>query len=153
MEWDDLPIAQIEEAIGYDFLDKNLLKQAFTTVHYWYNKTGYDHNLPNYIGNAIIFDEINSLVKEKKLTQQQADTLKKQFYAAWHELMLELGFNEYQIKLATDLDETNESQQYFDVANIFPLIICAIYFDQRKQCNNFVKHAVDMILKAGKEFK
>ena len=152
MEWDELPIATIEKAIGYSFLDKNLLKQAFTTVRYWYMKTGYDHDLPNYIGNTIIMDEVDALVKEGKLTNEQANEIKTKFYAKWHQLMVDLEFNTYQIKVLPDPDDKNEQQAYFDVANIFPLIICAVYFDQKKQCTDEVKHAIDTILGVRKEY-
>ena len=146
MEWDELPIATIEDAIGYSFLDKDLLKQAFTTVRYWHKKTGYEQDLPNYIGNAIIFDEIDNLVKIGQLTKQSQIDFHQKFYAKWHELMVGLGFDQYQIKLFPDPDQENENQQYFDVANIFPLLICAIYFDQKRKCTDEVKHAVDKIL-------
>lgn len=152
MEWDELPIANIEKTIGYSFLDKDLLKQAFTTVWYWYKKTGYDHNLPNYIGNAIIMDEVDALVKEGKLTNEQANEIKTKFYAKWHQLMVDLEFDTYQIKLFPSPDDENERQEYFDVANIFPLLICAVYFDQKKQCTDEVKHVVDTILGVRKEF-
>ena len=146
MKWNELPIATIENAIGYNFLNKDLLKQAFTTVRYWYKKTGYKHDLPNYIGNAIIFDEIDNLVKTGQLTKQSQIDFYQKFYAKWHELMVDLGFDQYQIKLFTDPDQENENQQYFDVANIFPLLICTIYFDQKRKCTNEVKHTVDKIL-------
>ena len=146
MEWNELPIATIENAIGYSFLDKDLLKQAFSTVSYWYKKTGYEQDLPNYIGNAIILDEVDNLVKEGKLSKQAGKDIHKKFYAKWYELMMDLEFNTYQIKLFPDPDAQHPNQQYFDIANIFPLIICAIYVDQKRKCTDEVKHTVDKIL-------
>ncbi|MBP5783593.1 hypothetical protein J6W32_03260 [bacterium] len=53
-----------------------MLKQAFTTVRYWYNKTTYNHDLLPYVGNAIIIDEVFDLVKVNELTQEKAVLIK-----------------------------------------------------------------------------
>ena len=145
MTWEELPITKIEQVIGYQFKNKNLLRQAFATVRYWYEKTSYNHDLLPYIGNAIIMDEIDNLVKENKLSIEKAAFIKSYHYQVWLDLMDCLEFINYLIYAA---DERLTNYQLFDeVASIFPLIVCAVYFDENYQVTNNVKNVIDNILR------
>ena len=144
MTWEELPITEIEQVIGYEFKNKDLLRQAFTTLRYWYNKTSYDHDLLPYIGNAIIMDEIDNLVKENKLSTEKAAFIKNYHYQIWFDLMDGLKFINYLIYAA---DEKLTNYQLFaEVVSIFPLIVCAVYFDENYQVTNNVKKVIHNIL-------
>lgn len=151
MTWEELPIAKIEQVIGYEFKNKDLLRQAFTSTWYWYDKTGHDHNLPYFIGNAIIKAQLKYLHYHKQLTDEEFNEINKLYYVAWHDVIEKLGFNDYIIK--SSKDGINPRQDYYDLGNIFPLLVCAVYFDQNQVRTNKVNEIVTKIIMQGKEEK
>ena len=144
MTWEELPITKIQEVIGYEFKDKDLLKQAFTTVRYWYEKTTYNHDLLPYVGNGLIIDEVFDLVKVNELTQEKAVLIKNFMSQFWLNLIKKLHFDEYLI-YAPDEKLTNY-QLVAEIISIFPLLVCAVYFDENKEVTNNVKKVIQKLL-------
>ena len=144
MTWEELPINKIEAIIGYCFKNKDLLRQAFTTTRYWYSKTSYNHDLLPYIGKAIVDDEINNLVKEKELTSNKANFIKNESNIIYINLMNEVNFASYLVYAPGE--NLNEYQKQMEIANLFPLIVCAVYFDEQCQVTTEVKNVIQNIL-------
>lgn len=144
MTWEKLPITKIEEVIGYEFKDKDLLKQAFTTVRYWYNKTTYNHDLLPYVGNGIIIDEVFDLVKVNELTQEKAVLIKNCMSQFWLSLIKKLHFDEYLIYAPNE--KLTNYQLVAEIISIFPLLVCAVYFDENKEVTNNVKKVIQKLL-------
>ena len=145
MTWEELPITEIEKVIGYEFKNKDLLRQAFTTLRYWYNKTTYDHDLLPYIGNAIIMDEIDNLVQENKLAKEKAAFIKQEKATTWLNIMQDTKLFTYLIYAPNE--HLIDYQRNAEIITLLPLIVCAVYFDENYQVTNNVKNVVDKLLK------
>ena len=145
MTWEELPIIKIQQIIGYEFKNKDLLRQAFTTVRYWYSKTTYNHDLLPYVGKAIIFDVIDELVKARKLTSEKATFIKDEYDTVCFNLMQQTNLISYLIYAPNE--DVNEYQKAQDINDLFSLIVCAVYFENKNQLTDNVKKVVTNILR------
>ena len=123
-----LPIAEIEEKIGYEFKDKNLLKQAFVHSSYGRLKGVEDNERMEYLGDAILqmvvteWQYIRDSSDEGKMTSDRQklvceDTLLAEVY--------ELGLEKY-LLYAGKLSQNVGKKA---VSSLFETLVAAIYLD------------------------
>ena len=123
-----LPIAEIEEKIGYEFKDKNLLKQAFVHSSYGRLKGVEDNERMEYLGDAVLqmvvteWQYIRDGSDEGKMTSDRQklvceDTLLAEVY--------ELGLEKY-LLYAGKLSQNVGKKA---VSSLFETLVAAIYLD------------------------
>ena len=123
-----IPISEIEEKIGYEFKDKNLLRQAFVHSSYGRAKGCEDNERMEYLGDAILqmvvteWQYFRDGSDEGKMTSDRQklvceDTLLAEVY--------ELGFEKY--LLYTGKLSQNVGKKA--VASLFETLVAAIYLD------------------------
>ncbi len=123
-----IPIAEIEEKIGYEFKDKNLLKQAFVHSSYGRIKGIDDNERMEYLGDAVLqlvvteWQYLRDGSDEGKMTSdRQKLVCEDTLLAEVHELGLE-KYLLYAGKLSQNVGKKA-------VSSLFETLVAAIYLD------------------------
>lgn len=123
-----IPISEIEEKIGYEFKDKNLLRQAFVHSSYGRAKGFEDNERMEYLGDAILqmvvteWQYFRDGSDEGKMTSdRQKLVCEDTLLAEVHELGLE-KYLLYTGKLSQNVGKKA-------VASLFETLVAAIYLD------------------------
>jgi ribonuclease-3 len=123
-----IPIAEIEEKIGYEFKDKNLLKQAFVHSSYGRIKGIEDNERMEYLGDAVLqlvvteWQYLRDGSDEGKMTSdRQKLVCEDTLLAEVHELGLE-KYLLYAGKLSQNVGKKA-------VSSLFETLVAAIYLD------------------------
>ena len=123
-----LPIAELEEKIGYEFKDKNLLKQAFVHSSYGRMKGIQDNERMEYLGDSVLqlvvteWQYLRDGSDEGKMTSdRQKLVCEDTLLAEVHELGLE-KYLLYSGKLSQNVGKKA-------VSSLFETLVAAIYLD------------------------
>ena len=123
-----LPIAELEEKIGYEFKDKNLLKQAFVHSSYGGMKGIQDNERMEYLGDSVLqlvvteWQYLRDGSDEGKMTSdRQKLVCEDTLLAEVHELGLE-KYLLYSGKLSQNVGKKA-------VSSLFETLVAAIYLD------------------------
>ncbi|MBR2341167.1 MAG: ribonuclease III [Clostridia bacterium] len=123
-----LPIAEIEEKIGYEFKDKNLLKQAFVHSSYGRMKGIDDNERMEYLGDAVLqlvvteWQYLRDGSDEGKMTSDRQKLVCEETLLAEVE---ELGLEKY-LLYAGKLSQNVGKKA---VSSLFETLVAAIYLD------------------------
>ncbi|MEI6042294.1 MAG: ribonuclease III [bacterium] len=129
-------ISEFEESIGISFIDKNLIKKAFTHRSYLNEnkslKLGHNERL-EFLGDAVLELVVTDFLYKKfpqknegELTALRSALVKAETLAAAAELA---GMNAYLLLSKGESKDTGRARQYI-LANTFESVVGAIYLDQ-----------------------
>lgn len=149
-------IASLEEKIGIEFKDKNLLRQAL--VHRSYLNENKDFELDHnerleFLGDAVLelitteFLYKNFSNPEGELTNFRAALVNGKMLAV---ISTDIGLEEYLLMSKGESNDTGRARQYL-ISNALEAVIGAIYLDQgyeesKKFINTYVLCKMDSVL-------
>jgi len=137
---------KLEESLGIEFKDKNLLKQAFTHRSYlnenpsW--KLGHNERL-EFLGDAVLELTVTEYLYNKfpKSTEGEMTSLRAALVNAimLAEVAKELGMEKYLLLSSGEAKDKGKARQYI-LANTFESLVGAIYLDRGgKEVVKFLK--------------
>ena len=123
-----IPIAELEEKIGYEFKDKNLLRQAFVHSSYGRLKGLEDNERMEYLGDAVLqmvvteWQYLRDSSDEGKMTSdRQKLVCEETLLAEVHELAIE--------KYLLYAGSLSQNVGKKAVSSLFETLVAAIYLD------------------------
>lgn len=123
-----IPVAEIEEKIGYEFKDKNLLKQAFVHSSYGRRKGIDDNERMEYLGDSVLQLAVTEWQYFRDGSDEGKMTLDRQKLVCEDTLLAEvheLGLEKYLLysgKLSQNVGKKA-------VSSLFETLVAAIYLD------------------------